>query len=60
MISNKIADKITKVSRTSSQKRSLTVTNETENIELDREIPKERNISLEKRQKSINDLRLIQ
>ena len=60
MISNKIADKITKVSRTSSQKSSLTVTNETENIELDREIPKERNISLEKRQKSINDLRLIQ
>ena len=59
MIGNKIADKITKVSRTSSQKSSLTVTNETENIELDREIPKERNISLEKRQKSINDLRLI-
>ena len=59
MISNKIADKITKVSRTSSQKSSLTVTNETENIELDREIPKERNLSLEKRQKSINDLRLI-
>ena len=56
---NKIADKITKVSRTSSQKSSLTVTNETENIELDREIPKERNLSLEKRQKSINDLRLI-
>ena len=59
MIGNKIADKITKVSRTSSQKSSLTVTNETENIELDREIPKERNLSLEKRQKSINDLRLI-
>ena len=35
----------------SPQKSSLAVTNETENIELDREIPKERNISPEKRQK---------
>ena len=58
MIGNKIADKIAKVSRTSPQNSSKTVTNDAENIGSDREIPEERCISPEKRQKII-DLRLI-
>ena len=40
-----IANKITKVSGNSPQNKSGTVRNETENIKLDREIPKERDIS---------------
>ena len=53
-IDNKIADKITKVSKDSQQNNSETVTNEN-----DKEIPKERCIAPEKRQKIIDDLRLI-
>ena len=40
LIFNKVADKITKVWRTSPQNSSCTVESETENIGLDREIPK--------------------
>ena len=54
MIGNKIADSITKVSKTIPQNNSKTVA-----IEHDKEIPKERYISPEKRQKIIDDLRLI-
>ena len=56
---DKVADKTTKVSSTSTQNISGTVANETENIEHDREIPKEIYTPLEKRQQIINDLRLI-
>ena len=54
LIINKIADKIIKVSRTLPQNSLETVENE-----CDEEIPKEIYISLEERQKIINDLRLI-
>ena len=40
-IENKIADKITMLSRTLAQNTSETVTNEIENMEFDRVIPKE-------------------
>ena len=46
--------KITKVSKNSQQNNSETVTNEN-----DKEIPKERYISLEERQKNIDNLRSI-
>ena len=59
MVGNKIANKITKASRASPQHNSETLKNKTENIEVDREIPKERNISLGKRQQIIDDLRLM-
>ena len=49
-----MADKITKVSKTSQQNNSETVTNVYK-----KEIPKERYISPEERQKIIDDLRLI-
>ena len=55
MIGNTSADKMTKVTRSSPQSNSQTVTNEAENIGLDREIPKERCISPENRQKIINE-----
>ena len=55
LVGIKIADKITKISTY----RSRTVSNETENIGLDREISKERHKSQEKRQQIIGDLRLI-
>ena len=42
LIGNRIADKITKVSRASPQNSSETVTNEVEKIEHEREISKER------------------
>ena len=45
---NKIGNKITKVSRTLPQNSSRTVTNETENIGIDRKMLKERYISPEK------------
>ena len=48
MIGNKIVDKIIKVSKTSPQNGSETVTDKTENIGLVREIPNERYISPEK------------
>ena len=52
MIANKIADRITKVSKDSQQNNSETVTNEH-----DKEIPKERYLSPEKRQEIIDGLR---
>ena len=55
LIGNKIADRIAKVSKNSQQNNSETVTNEHE-----KEIPKERYISPEQRQKIMDDLRLIQ
>ena len=54
LIGNKIANRITKVSRSSPQNNSEKVTNEH-----DKEIPKETYISQEERQKIIDDLRLI-
>ena len=54
MICNKIGNKITKVSKNSQQNNSEVVTNENE-----KEIPKERYISPEKRQEIIDELRLI-
>ena len=53
LIGNKIANRITGVSKNSQQNNSKTVTNEH-----DKEIPKERYVSPEKRQKIIDDLRL--
>ena len=55
LIDNKIANNVTKVSRTSRWNNSK----KAENIGLDTEIPKESYIYLEKRQKIIGDLRLI-
>ena len=52
-------DKITNVWRTSPQNSSETAANETERIEHGKQILKERYISPEKRQKIIDDLRLI-
>ena len=54
LIGNKIADRITKVSKSSQQNNLETVTNEH-----DKEIVKERYISPEEKQKIIHDLRLI-
>ena len=54
MIDNKIAGTIIKFSKHSLQKNSETVTNEN-----DKKIPKEKHISLEDRQKIIDNLRLI-
>ena len=51
LIVNKIADKITKVFKTSSQNNSEIVTNEEENVGLDRKIASEIYISPEKRHK---------
>ena len=59
LIGYKIAYKITKFSKVSLQNSLEAVRNEIENMELDREIPRERYISLEKMQKVIDDLRLI-
>ena len=49
LIGKKIADKITKVSSTSPQNSLEALANETENIGLVREIPKERYMSPEKK-----------
>ena len=54
LIGSKVANKIARVLRNSQQNNSETVSNEH-----DKEIPKERYISPEERQKIINDLRLI-
>ena len=54
LIGNKIANRIAQVSKHSQQNQSETVINEH-----DKEIPKERYISPEEWQKSIDDLRLI-
>ena len=59
LICNKISNKISKFSRSSPQNNSETITNKTENVRADREIPEKRYISLEKRQRSIDDLKLI-
>ena len=58
LIGDKIANKITKVSRTSAQNNSEAVTNETENNKLDREILRKK-ISPEKRQQIMDDVRLM-
>ena len=59
LISYKVADKIIKISTTPLHNTSETVKNETEYIELDRDMPRERYISSEKRKKIIDKLRLI-
>ena len=53
LIGNKIANKITKISKTLQQNNSETIKNEH-----DKEIPKERYISPDEREKIIHDLRL--
>ena len=53
MIVNQIADKITKVSRTLSQSSLETIKNEH-----DKEIPKERYISPEEKQKNIDKINI--
>ena len=60
LIRNEVADKITKVSKTSRQNSLETVESETRSIEFDREMPRERYISPEKRQKINDDVRLIE
>ena len=59
LMGKNIADKIKRASRILLKNSSETVTNEAKNIGIDREIPKEKYISPEKRQKIIDDLRLI-
>ena len=59
-IRNEVTDKITKVSKTSRQNSLETVESETRSIEFDREMPRERYISPEKRQKINDDVRLIE
>ena len=54
LTNNKIADRITKVSKNSQQNNLETSINDN-----DKEIPKERYIFLEERQKLIDDLSLI-
>ena len=54
VIGNEIASRITKVLRRPLQNNSETITDEH-----DKEIPKEKHISSEERQKTIDDLRLI-
>ena len=54
LIGSKIANRITKVSKTLQQNNSEKNTNEN-----GKELPKERYVSLEERQKIIDDLRLI-
>ena len=56
---NKIANERTKFFRTSPQHNSKTVTNELKNVRFHKEIPKENYVSSERRQKIIDDLRLI-
>ena len=51
MIGNRIANKITRYSTSSPQNSLETVKSETENTGFDREIPKERYISPEKKSK---------
>ena len=53
LIDNKVAERVTKVSKNLQQNNSETVTNEH-----DKEIPKERYISSEERQEIIDELRL--
>ena len=60
LIRNEVTDKITKVSKTSRKNSLETVESETRSIEFDREMPRERYISPEKRQKINDDVRLIE
>ena len=57
LIGNKIADKITNVSRTLPQNISGTLRNETENIQQDKEILREKSFSPRKKQEIYKDLR---
>lgn len=59
MISIIVADRITKLSKNSPRNSLETLTNESENIELGREILKEKYIYPEKRQQNVGDIRLI-
>ena len=59
MTGNKNTDKIRRVSKLSPQNNSGAIKTEEENFEFDRKIPEKRHISLEERQKIINDLRLL-
>ena len=59
LIGNKIANKITKASRTLPQNNSETVKNEDEDTGRGRKIPRERYISPENKQKINDNLRLI-
>ena len=59
LFGNKTADEITKVWKSSPQNNSETVESEIENTGFDKETPKERYTSPEKRQQIIHDLRLI-
>ena len=54
MIGNKIADKVSKVSKTLPQNNSETITNEH-----DKELLKERYISPEEREEIVHEVRLI-
>ena len=56
MIDNQIADKITKVSRSSRRNSSKAGESEVRNIRFDKEILTKRYISSEKRQEIIDDL----
>ena len=58
LIDNNFANKITKFSKNLQQNNSETVRNENDK-EIPKEIPKERYIPAEQRQKIIGDLRLI-
>ena len=58
LIDNKIADKVTKVLKSLPQNSSEAIYSETKNVGFDGKMPKERNISLEKRQEFIDKLRL--
>ena len=57
LIGNKIADRITKVSKLLPQNNSEIFRNKEKNIGLDKEIRRERHISTEKWQQFFNDLR---
>ena len=60
MISNRIADKIIKVSANSPQNSSVTVKNKIEHVEHEKKIPKKKiYISPEQTQKIIDDLRVF-
>ena len=59
LIGSEIEDKITRISRTSTQNTLHTVPNKTEDIGFDAKIPKGKQISSEKRQQIIDELRVI-
>ena len=59
LMGKNITDKIKRASRILPKNSSETVTSEAKNTGINREIPKEKYISPEKRKKNIDDLRLI-